>query len=88
VVSGLTCGATDGNGHPVGSGTPAGTYPITCSGGSAANYSITYKTGTLTINPAPLTITADNKGPVQYSDPLSHQGNKDAGGLLWHYEGI
>jgi len=39
---------------------PAGTYPITCSGGSAANYTLSYKAGTLTINPTPLTITASS----------------------------
>lgn len=37
-----------------------GTYAINGSGASAANYSIGYAPGTLTINPAPLTITADN----------------------------
>src|SRR5207247_798329 len=52
VVSGLSCGATDAHGTPVSSGTPAGTYTITCSGASAANYSISYQPGTLTIGPA------------------------------------
>jgi len=60
VVSGLSCGATDGNGQPVSSSTPVGTYPITCSGGSAANYIISYQAGTLTVGPAPLTITASS----------------------------
>lgn len=36
----------------------AGTYPITCSGASAAKYSITYVPGTLTVAPVPLTVTA------------------------------
>ena len=27
----------------------AGTYTITCSGGSATNYTFTYRTGTLTV---------------------------------------
>ncbi len=61
VVHGLTCGAVDSNNVPVSSHTTAGTYPITCGGGSAANYSITYMTGALTIKPTPLTITADDK---------------------------
>jgi MBG domain (YGX type) len=61
VVRGLTCGAQDGSGHPVSSSTPAGSYTITCRGASATNYSISYQAGTLTITPAPLTITADNK---------------------------
>ncbi|KIA96125.1 hypothetical protein OC25_03235 [Pedobacter kyungheensis] len=35
----------------------AGNYPITASGAAAANYSITYVAGTLTINPTAQTIT-------------------------------
>src|SRR5262249_6702463 len=46
VVSGLSCAAKDGN-QIVGSSTPAGSYPITCGGGSAANYSLSYVAGTL-----------------------------------------
>jgi gliding motility-associated-like protein len=48
-------------------GTPAtaavGTYPITASsatGTGLSNYTITYNNGTLTVNPAALTITANN----------------------------
>lgn len=37
-----------------------GTYPITCSGLSSTNYSINFIPGTLTITPAPLTITANS----------------------------
>jgi hypothetical protein len=33
------------------SSSPAGTYPITCSGAVSANYAFTYKAGTLTISP-------------------------------------
>jgi MBG domain (YGX type) len=43
--------------------TPAsavGDYPIVCSGQSAANYSITYVAGQLTVTAATLTITANN----------------------------
>ncbi|MBS0631647.1 MAG: hypothetical protein JSS11_07010 [Verrucomicrobia bacterium] len=36
-------------------------YPITLSGGSAANYVLTLVPGTLTVTPATLTVTADNK---------------------------
>ncbi|MBV2209394.1 MAG: filamentous hemagglutinin N-terminal domain-containing protein, partial [Thermomonas sp.] len=43
-----------------GSGTNAGTYAHTVSGGSAANYTLTYVPGALTINPASLTITAND----------------------------
>jgi gliding motility-associated-like protein len=39
----------------------AGTYPITASGAAIANYNIIYAPGTLTVNKAMLTITADNK---------------------------
>jgi hypothetical protein len=62
VVTGLTCGATDGQGHPVSSTTPVGTYAITCSNATAPSYyAISYAAGTLTVNRAPLTITADDK---------------------------
>ena len=39
---------------------PAGIYPITISKGSVTNYNDIYVNGTLTINKAPLTITAKN----------------------------
>jgi len=39
---------------------PVGTYPITCSGQTSAAYTITYVPGTLTVTPAPLTVTAKN----------------------------
>jgi uncharacterized protein YjbI with pentapeptide repeats len=51
-ISGLTCGAVDGSNDPVSGSTPAGTYTITCSGGTTANYSISYQPGTLTISKA------------------------------------
>jgi len=41
-----------------------GNYPITPSGASAANYTITHVPGTLTVTPAPLTVAADNKTKV------------------------
>src|SRR6185312_9561975 len=40
---------------------PVGTYPITVSGGVASNYVFSYVSGTLTITPAALTITANNQ---------------------------
>ena len=52
------------------SASPAGSYPITCTGGEVgAEYAVTYVPGTLTINARTLTVTADNKtmtlgGPV------------------------
>ncbi|MDT4922480.1 MAG: mucin9, partial [Pseudonocardiales bacterium] len=43
----------------------AGTYPITCSGASAgANYTVSYVAGTLTVNPAQATVTADDQSKV------------------------
>jgi len=39
----------------------AGTYPITPSGAASANYAIGYVNGTLTVTPATLTVTANNK---------------------------
>jgi hypothetical protein len=41
---------------------PAGSYPITCSVGTltATNYVFVFVDGALTVNPAPLTVTADN----------------------------
>ena len=53
VVTGLSCTARDPNGNPVSSSTPVGSYPITCSGASAANYAPTYTAGTLAVIYAP-----------------------------------
>jgi hypothetical protein len=47
----------------------AGGYPITPSGLTSSNYAITFVNGTLTITPAPLTITADDQSMV-YGAPL------------------
>jgi uncharacterized membrane protein len=47
----------------------AGSDPITISGAVDPNYSISYASGTLTIAPAPLTITADDKTKA-YGAPL------------------
>jgi hypothetical protein len=57
VISGLSCDARDAGGQPISSSTPIGSYPITCSGGSAANYSLSYVGGTLTIDKATTTTT-------------------------------
>jgi uncharacterized repeat protein (TIGR03803 family) len=45
-------------------GSSVGTYPITASGAADANYTITFVAGTLTVTPATLTITADNKSKL------------------------
>ncbi|HEX3883081.1 MAG TPA: MBG domain-containing protein [Stellaceae bacterium] len=54
VVTGLVLSTTAAAASPV------GTYPIIASGASAANYNIALVNGTLTVTPAPLTITANN----------------------------
>ena len=41
-----------------------GTHTITASGGTAANYAITYVNGTLTVYQANLTVTADDQSKV------------------------
>jgi hypothetical protein len=45
-------------------GSHVGGYAITASGAAAANYTITYVGGTLSVTPAPLTITANNQTMV------------------------
>jgi trimeric autotransporter adhesin len=45
-------------------GSPAGTYPITLTGGYAADYVISLVNGVLTVDKAVLTITADNINKV------------------------
>ena len=57
---------------------PVGTYPITVSGAVDVNYLITFVNGTLTVNQAPLSITADNKtrlyGAANPAPTLSYSG--------------
>ncbi len=67
---GGTCSA-QANGYPVTSATAAGTYraAISCTGVDTANYAVSYAPGTLTVDPAVLTVTPDDQ-TVQYSDPL------------------
>jgi len=43
---------------------PVGSYPITASGASSANYTVAYVAGTMTVMPAALTITAINTNKV------------------------
>ena len=44
---------------------PVGNYASSCSGASDSNYTITYVTGSVSIGPAPLTITASS-GTMTY----------------------
>lgn len=39
---------------------PVGSYPIECQGGKAPNYALSFRSGTLTVTPAALTITAED----------------------------
>ena len=55
----LTTAATAST--PTTAASPVGTYAITASGAVSANYTIGYVSGTLTVNPAVLTVTADNQ---------------------------
>jgi hypothetical protein len=48
---------------------PVGSYPITASGAASPNYTISYASGTLSVNPAALTITAASTNKL-YGAPL------------------
>jgi hypothetical protein len=54
---------------PASSASPAGTYSITASGAADPNYTFVYQPGTMTVGPAPLTITANNKA-MSLGSPL------------------
>jgi len=54
VLVGLTCGTATRSASPVGS------YPTSCSGAVDGNYTIAYSDGSLSVTPAPLTITASS----------------------------
>ena len=59
-VSGVTETST-GTGTMAAAGNrPDRRHAAVFSAGSSSNYTITYQSGTLTVNPAPLTVTADN----------------------------
>ncbi len=51
------------------SSSPPGTYPTTCTGAADPNYTISYVAGTLTVLPAPLTVTASS-GSMNYGDSV------------------
>ena len=50
------------------SSSAVGTYPTTCSGGSAATYGITYVAGVITVNAAPTTTTTTTTTPTSNSN--------------------
>lgn len=61
VISGLTFASAPAT-------AAAGSYAITASGASAANYTISYEPGTLTVNKATLTVRPDDASRL-YGDP-------------------
>ncbi|MGH3300865.1 MAG: Ig-like domain repeat protein [Streptosporangiaceae bacterium] len=62
VVSGLSCGPVDAGGNPLDPGGLAvGTYTTTCWGASAANYTVQYGTGTLTVSKAATSTSLSSK---------------------------
>ena len=72
-VSGLTFSREPGE--------DVGEYTITPSGATASNYDISYASGTLTIEPAPLTITADDKSKTYGDDdPVSRRATAASSG--------
>jgi hypothetical protein len=50
-------------------GSPAGPYPVTCSGAADPNYTISYVAGSLSVVPVALTITASSAAVVYGSVP-------------------
>lgn len=74
-------GGTLGYGGASQGATNAGGYAITPSGLTASNYNIIYADGTLTINPAPLSITA-------FDDSKTYDGLAYAGGNGVTYSGF
>ncbi|WP_145751707.1 MBG domain-containing protein [Nitrospirillum amazonense] len=59
-VNGETASVLGGTLTISGAGTNAGSYTLTPSGLTSANYAITYVAGTLTVNRAPLTVAAND----------------------------
>ncbi|UYZ57901.1 MBG domain-containing protein [Hymenobacter latericus] len=75
-----------------GSPVKAGGYPITALGAADGNYDISYQTGTLTVTPVDLIVTADNKSKVygqanpaftaSYSGLVNNDAPASLGGTL------
>ena len=69
-------------------GSNAGTYTITASGATAANYTFSYNTGTLTVNKAQSTLTAPTPKTELVQDGNAHElldtyGSADGGELQY-----
>jgi hypothetical protein len=68
-------------------GSSVGYYPITCSGQTSATYNISYLPGTLTVNPAPMTITA-NSASKNYGATLTFRGTEFATSTLYNADKV
>ena len=83
IVTGTLVGSTT-----AGTNSPVGTYTITVAGQSAANYTISYLPGTLTVTPAALLGQVDNRsrayGQANPAFTVSYSGfvNGENGGVL------
>jgi hypothetical protein len=63
VMTAPTCSTTATSSSPVGS------YPTSCAGGAAANYTLTHADGSLQVAAAPLVVTASSGSMVHGSTP-------------------
>ncbi len=87
VLSGVLVGST-----PATTNSPVGTYPISVSGQSAANYTIQYVDGILTVGATPLLVAANDASRaygqtnpvfgVSYSGFVNGEGSNALGGTL------
>ncbi len=71
VLAGLTCSTTASAASPVGS------YDSSCSGAVDANYTISYVDGSVTVSPAPLTLTASSGSMTYGSTPPAISASAD-----------
>jgi YDG domain/MBG domain (YGX type)/Bacterial Ig domain len=81
-VTSVTLTSSGAAGIAAVAGSPYSIAPSAAVGTGLANYSITYATGQLTVNPAGLTITADNQTKI-YGQTVTFAGTEfTAGGLV------
>ena len=57
------------------SGSPVGIYPITCSGAADPNYSISYVSGTLTINPLTAGLVTISQSSLTFPSTTVNMGS-------------
>ena len=81
VVSGVTLSTA------IGAAATAGTHTITATGGTAANYAITYDSGTLAVSRAPLSIMADNE-PKTYGQVFIFTGTDFTTSTLYYNDTV